>query len=60
MPNEIFPAKTRKNVAQDCSVLSVHEDLSNEFDEVDCRKNLIRQQSLIRRDAWHKYSNRFR
>jgi hypothetical protein len=39
VPNEIFPAKTRKNVAQDHSVLPAHEDLSNGFDEVDGEKN---------------------
>ncbi|MDR3179694.1 MAG: hypothetical protein LBT70_02240 [Holosporaceae bacterium] len=43
--NEIFLARTGKNVAQDRSVLPVHEDLSNGFDEVDGEKNLIRQQS---------------
>ncbi|MDR3179972.1 MAG: hypothetical protein LBT70_03675 [Holosporaceae bacterium] len=38
MPNEIFLARTRKNVAQDRSVLPVHEDLNNGFDEVDGEK----------------------
>ncbi|MDR3179766.1 MAG: hypothetical protein LBT70_02605 [Holosporaceae bacterium] len=39
MPNEIFLARTRKNVAQDRSILPVHdEDLSNGFDEVDGEK----------------------
>ncbi|MDR3179810.1 MAG: hypothetical protein LBT70_02830 [Holosporaceae bacterium] len=38
MPNEIFLARTRKNVAQDRSVLAVHEDLSNGFDQVDGEK----------------------
>jgi hypothetical protein len=33
--NEIFLARTRKNVAQNCSVQPVHEDLSNGFDEVE-------------------------
>jgi 23S rRNA pseudouridine955/2504/2580 synthase len=36
--NETFLARTRKNVAQDRSVLPVHEDLNNESDEVDCEK----------------------
>ncbi|MDR3179963.1 MAG: outer membrane protein assembly factor BamD [Holosporaceae bacterium] len=38
MPNEIFLARTKKNVAQDPSALPVYEDLSNEFDEVDGEK----------------------
>ncbi|MDR3179670.1 MAG: hypothetical protein LBT70_02115 [Holosporaceae bacterium] len=38
MSNGIFLARTRKNVAQDRSVLVVHEDLSNGFDEVDYEK----------------------
>ncbi|MDR3180053.1 MAG: hypothetical protein LBT70_04100 [Holosporaceae bacterium] len=46
MHNEIFLARMRKNIAQDRSVLPVHEDLSNGFDEVDGEKNLIMQLSL--------------
>ncbi|MDR3179683.1 MAG: hypothetical protein LBT70_02185 [Holosporaceae bacterium] len=38
MHNEIFLARTRKNVAQDRSVLLVHEDLSNGFYEIDGEK----------------------
>ncbi|MDR3179362.1 MAG: hypothetical protein LBT70_00480 [Holosporaceae bacterium] len=38
MPNEIFLARTGKNVAQDRSLLPVHEDLSNGSDEVDGEK----------------------
>ncbi|MDR3180070.1 MAG: hypothetical protein LBT70_04190 [Holosporaceae bacterium] len=38
MHNEIFLARTRKNLAQDRSVLPVHEDLSNGFDEVEVEK----------------------
>jgi hypothetical protein len=38
LPNEVFLARTKKNVAQDRSVLLVHEDLSNGSDEVDCEK----------------------
>ncbi|MDR3179332.1 MAG: hypothetical protein LBT70_00325 [Holosporaceae bacterium] len=38
LPNEIFLARTRKNLAQDRSVLPVHEDLSNGFDQVDGEK----------------------
>ncbi|MDR3179470.1 MAG: hypothetical protein LBT70_01050 [Holosporaceae bacterium] len=38
MPHEIFLARTRKNLAQDRSILPVHEDLSNGFDEVDGEK----------------------
>ncbi|MDR3179555.1 MAG: hypothetical protein LBT70_01520 [Holosporaceae bacterium] len=41
MPNEIFLARTRKNVAQDHSVLPVHEDLSNGFDQVDGEKKQL-------------------
>jgi hypothetical protein len=38
-PYGIFLARTRKNVAQDLSVLPVHEDLSNGFDKVDDKKS---------------------
>ncbi|MDR3179995.1 MAG: hypothetical protein LBT70_03795 [Holosporaceae bacterium] len=38
MHNEIFLARTRKNLAQDRSVLPVHEDLSNGLDQVDGEK----------------------
>jgi hypothetical protein len=39
LPNKIFLARTRKNVAQDRSVLPVYEDLSNGFDQVDGKKS---------------------
>jgi hypothetical protein len=35
----MFFARTSRNVAQDRSILSVHEDPSNESDEVDCEKD---------------------
>ncbi|MDR3156092.1 MAG: hypothetical protein LBT90_03265, partial [Holosporaceae bacterium] len=38
LPDEVFLARTRKNVVQDRHVLLVHEDLSNGFDEVDGEK----------------------
>jgi hypothetical protein len=43
LPREIFLARTRKSVAQDRSVLAVHEDLSNGFDQVDGEKKVPRQ-----------------
>ncbi|MDR3179279.1 MAG: hypothetical protein LBT70_00040 [Holosporaceae bacterium] len=49
MPNEVFLARRRKNVAQDCSVLAAHEDLSNGFDQIEGGK-AIRQQS----QGWRK------
>ncbi|MDR3179888.1 MAG: hypothetical protein LBT70_03230 [Holosporaceae bacterium] len=45
--NEIFLARTRKNVAQNRSVLPVHEDLSNGFAEVDGEKKPLGNSLII-------------
>ncbi|MDR3180210.1 MAG: hypothetical protein LBT70_04940 [Holosporaceae bacterium] len=47
MPNRAFLARTRKNVAQDRTVLAVHEDLSNGFDLVDGEKKILLGNGLL-------------
>jgi hypothetical protein len=47
LPNRAFLARTRKNVAQDRTVLAVHEDLSNGFDLVDGEKKILLGNGLL-------------